>query len=89
MSFLFPKMTVRSYHELDIQHLKDSGVRLLFVDVDNTITTEAHDGSVLPHLPAPLFSAVNGSCRRVLRAPSSSVYSFAAVLLLSSRFRIS
>ncbi|MGM9960986.1 MAG: YqeG family HAD IIIA-type phosphatase [Allobaculum sp.] len=44
MSYLFPKMTVRSYHELDIQHLKDSGVRLLFVDVDNTITTEAHDG---------------------------------------------
>lgn len=44
MSVLFPKMTVQSFQFLDLQQLKAQGIKVLFVDVDNTITTEQNDG---------------------------------------------
>lgn len=44
MSILFPKMTVRSFQMLDLYRLKEQGVQVLFIDVDNTITTELNDG---------------------------------------------
>ena len=44
MSILFPKMTVRSFQTLDLNRLKDQGIQVLFIDVDNTITTEQNEG---------------------------------------------
>lgn len=51
MNLFLPDDAVDSYRDLDLQKLKDQGIRLLFVDIDNTLTTE-QDTSISPDAAA-------------------------------------
>lgn len=47
MNLFLPDYAVDSYQSLDVYNLKNQGIRLLFVDIDNTLTTE-QDAAIRP-----------------------------------------